>query len=264
MEERKRNKLILLIARCIEATFSESDWDELVYLTDGKEIIYGHPRLLRSLSFGDNDYRSNIFSVIESLFSKDSANIGIITTQIKLTEWLKENYPKDFEELFGHTGSLLNEIEQTAITNSIVLTQHLIRIRGAIVTDPELAIGSTKELLESVMKTILLGMGEGEGDDNNELPALLKKTQGVLNLDPKKIDPQSKGAEITKIMLGNLGHVIVAVNELRNIYGTGHGKTHGSKISSRHARLVVGAGATLATFLMETYEEQKPQEDIPF
>jgi len=47
--------------------------------------------------------------------------------------------------------------------------------------------------------------------------------------------------------------------ELRGLYGTGHGK-HGkaSGLSPRHAKLAVGAAATLTTFLFETHMETKP------
>ena len=46
--------------------------------------------------------------------------------------------------------------------------------------------------------------------------------------------------------------------ELRGLYGTGHGK-HGktSGLSPRHAKLAVGAAATLATFLFQTHMETK-------
>jgi hypothetical protein len=58
-------------------------------------------------------------------------------------------------------------------------------------------------------------------------------------------------------MLMNLATLVQGSAELRNAYGTGHGKSktqarHG--LTSRHARLAVGASATLAVFLYETHE----------
>ncbi|MGB5055363.1 MAG: abortive infection family protein [Nitrospirales bacterium] len=252
MDKKLRDKLVLNIKRCIEVQFSESDWDELAYLTNGKSIIFEHPRLLRSFSFGDDDYGSCIFTVVEQLLDRDSANLQTIIEYINLPVWLKENNQKDFEALYGHTQPLLNTVEQTAIANSFELNQHIARISRAIETDPELAVGSTKEMLESVLKTILEGFGEESGKD--DLPKLLKRTQHILKLDPSDIDPSAKGAEITKRILSNLGQVVTGINELRNLYGTGHGKARKSSITPRHARLVVGAGATLTTFLMEIFE----------
>ena len=48
------------------------------------------------------------------------------------------------------------------------------------------------------------------------------------------------------------------VAELRNHYGTGHGKVAGAKgLQSRHAKLAVGAASTLAVFLAETHNDRR-------
>lgn len=39
------------------ANFSSSNWIELGSLTDRFDLVNDHPRLLRSLSFGDDDWR---------------------------------------------------------------------------------------------------------------------------------------------------------------------------------------------------------------
>ena len=45
--------------------------------------------------------------------------------------------------------------------------------------------------------------------------------------------------------------------ELRNLYGTGHGKDGKSKgLAARHAKLAVGAAATVAVFLFETHKDR--------
>jgi len=51
-----RNKVVLALKRAIEATFDREKWMELGYLTHSIEIIETHPRLLRSLYWGDPDY----------------------------------------------------------------------------------------------------------------------------------------------------------------------------------------------------------------
>jgi hypothetical protein len=46
--------------------------------------------------------------------------------------------------------------------------------------------------------------------------------------------------------------------ELRNLYGTGHGKEGSTKgLAARHAKLAVGAAITLADFLFDTHENRK-------
>lgn len=252
MDKKKRNKLVLSIKRCIYEKFSFSDWTELGYITDGKDVIDLHPRLLRSLSFGDDDYHENIFDVIETLIKQNPSNLQTIIDYIELPTWMEKNLPQDYKEIYGFTHTLLQGAEEMAITNSFELNIYITRIRKSIESDPELAIGSTKEMLESVFKLIL--EAHGETIDNDDLPQLLKRTQKLLKLDPNDIDGSTKGSDIVKRTLSNLGQVVNGINQLRNLYGSGHGRSRNSGISSRHARLVVGTGSALATFLMETFE----------
>lgn len=58
---------ILELKRRIEEAFTSSNWEEVGLLTDSSHIITGHPRLLRSLSFGDQDYAGNVISVLRAM-----------------------------------------------------------------------------------------------------------------------------------------------------------------------------------------------------
>lgn len=132
--------------------------------------------------------------------------------------------------------------------------EYIERIKKSITEDPSLAIGSTKELVESTLKTILNQM-EIPFDKVDDVPKLLKSVQKALELVPDNVDDSKKGAEIIKILLSNLGQVVIKLTELRNLYGTGHGKEKARNgLSDRHAKLAVGAGITLSTFLLETFE----------
>lgn len=56
----------------------------------------------------------------------------------------------------------------------------------------------------------------------------------------------------------NLGQISQGMAELRNLYGTGHGKDGRSKgLSPRHARLAVSCATALATFLFEAHEARQ-------
>lgn len=130
------------------------------------------------------------------------------------------------------------------------------RIEAAIDKDPALAIGTAKELVESCCKTILterncLPAGKPE------LPQLIKETLRELRLLPDDIPDSAKGAETIKRMLSNLGAIVSGLAEMRNLYGSGHGR-HGRArgLSPRHAKLAVGAASSLALFLFETSRER--------
>ena len=58
----------------------------------------------------------------------------------------------------------------------------------------------------------------------------------------------------------HVGSVAIGIAELRNLYGTGHGKGGNHKgLTVRHARLAVSASAALCMFLFETYETRVPE-----
>jgi hypothetical protein len=87
---------------------------------------------------------------------------------------------------------------------------------------------------------------------------LVKLTLKELHLVPENIDEKTKAAETIRILLNNLANIANGMSELRNWYGTGHGKhSKSSSLSPRHARLVVGVASALGTFIMDTYAERK-------
>lgn len=127
------------------------------------------------------------------------------------------------------------------------------RMTAAIEHDPDLTIGTAKELIESVCYTILSDRSKPVEDKPDLLP-LVRRTLEELQLVPDRIPDDVKGAKSIKSLLGNLTVIVQNLAELRNLYGTGHGKA-GSRqgLEARHARLTVGAATTLAVFLFETH-----------
>ena len=136
------------------------------------------------------------------------------------------------------------------------VAQQITRMEASVDNDPDLAIGTAKELIETCCKTIL--------DDRNidvdsgwNLAQLVKNTSRELKLTPSDIPDSAKAADTIKRLLSNMATITQGVAELRNSYGTGHGKAADSKgLQPRHAKLAVGAASTLAVFLMETHQHR--------
>lgn len=134
------------------------------------------------------------------------------------------------------------------------VAQQITRMEAAVEKDPGLAIGTAKELTETCLKTILADNGI-EIEKNWDLPQLTKRVFKELKLTPDDIPSDAKAADIIKRLLSNLATITNGLAELRNEYGTGHGKSAKSKgLQNRHAKLAVGAASTLAVFLIETHE----------
>ena len=126
--------------------------------------------------------------------------------------------------------------------------------------NPTEAIGKAKELIESCCKTIL----ELEGytiDKDWEVPRLVDETFKHFHLMPKNITDDVKGAKSIKAILGNLKAIAQGVAELRNLYGSGHGKSSSYKgLESRHASLAIGSSTTLVRFLWDSYKRHHNNE----
>lgn len=137
------------------------------------------------------------------------------------------------------------------------LQRQIDRLRSSVDSDPALAIGTAKELVETVCKTILAER-RVPVDPNWDVPRLVKEARGCLSLMPSDINDATRGADSIRRVLSNLGTLVSGIAELRGLYGTGHGR-HGQArgVHPRHARLVVGAAATLAIFLLETHEARE-------
>jgi hypothetical protein len=136
------------------------------------------------------------------------------------------------------------------------LHRQLERLKASVAEDPALAIGTAKELIETVCKTILEARGIPFAADA-DIGGLVKETRKVLDLVPENVPAAAKGAETIRRLLSNLGAVAQGLGELRNLYGTGHGRQGKARgLTARHAQLAVGCSATLVTFLLQTHEER--------
>jgi len=147
-------------------------------------------------------------------------------------------------------------------TDAGYVTQQITRMEAAVNQDPELAIGTAKELVETCCKSILTERGVSFSR-NEDLPKLVKATVRQLELTPDDIPDRAKASETIKRLLSNLATITQGVAVLRNHYGTGHGKAGtGKGLQSRHAKLAVGAASTLAVFLAETHKAKKGKDKM--
>jgi len=140
----------------------------------------------------------------------------------------------------GSSLTLGNVHKVTQILSAEYIAQQVNRMEAAIEDDPELAIGTAKEFVETICKTILVELGV-KPSKNADLLVLVKQVRAKLDLLPESINDKVKGAATVKRLLSNLGATAQGLAELRGLYGTGHGKI---------------AGSGLGVFLFETYQER--------
>ncbi|MCZ4590425.1 abortive infection family protein [Rhodococcus opacus] len=144
------------------------------------------------------------------------------------------------------------------LTDPSVIKSYLDRLHGAVDTDPELAIGSAKELIESTAKVVLNQLGVTFTKDDT-LVQLATRAQESLRLHPKqaKTDGPDGSTGIKSILGGALG-IATGVAELRNAYGTGHGRDRRPKgLGPRHAHLAANAAFLWCQLMLDTLADPK-------
>lgn len=140
------------------------------------------------------------------------------------------------------------------------VVQQIRRLEDAVDKDAELAIGTAKEFIETLCKTILDERSVAFAKDE-DLPALVKVTINNLKIIPDNLAKAGGTEKTITVLLNNLGSITQQLAELRNLYGTGHGKLTGHVgLEKRHAKLAVGMAATLAVFLFESHEAARLPE----
>ena len=77
----------------------------------------------------------------------------------------------------------------------------------------------------------------------------------ALNLLPSNVQSTDRGADAIKAVLGNLRAIPTKLAEIRNPFGSGHGKSASFQgLEVRHAKLAVGSSITFVDFIWSTYE----------
>lgn len=136
------------------------------------------------------------------------------------------------------------------------MAREIRRMESAIETDPSLAVGTAKELVESCCKTILERLSV-EVTKSMDLPELVRLVAKQLRLLPDDIADHAKGAKLIKVLLSNLTQIPLGLAELRGLYGSGHGRAGNyGGLEVRHARLAVGAAVTFIDFVTSTYHQR--------
>lgn len=152
-----------------------------------------------------------------------------------------------------HADRLYIRVE--GLTDPSGIQAELERIRRSVAEHPDDAIGAAKQLIEATAKVVLKERGRPV-DGRDDLADLVKRSQQALLLHPRRSAPPTGGPDATnavKRILGGLSSVALGVTELRNQYGSGHGRHSApSGLSPRHARLAVNAASTWCEVMLET------------
>lgn len=154
------------------------------------------------------------------------------------------------------TADQVKDLKDRVFSNEY-LHQEINEMMAEITTNPTDAIGKAKELIESCCKTILDEMGI-QSDKRWDFIAITNKVLEELKLTPKAIPETDPVNEQLKAICGNLRGIVSKMAEIRNAYGSGHGKDDEYVgLESRHAKLAVACSSAFCTFIWETWETKR-------
>jgi len=154
----------------------------------------------------------------------------------------------------------LNQITKQAeirrFLNSDYVNQKIKLMNSCLQTDTDIAIGTAKELIETICKSILKEKNVLI-DKNWDLLRLVKETNKVLDFKPKNSSDPNEAERSIKQILGGVSSILQGITELRNSYGSGHGKEHDFKLlESKYAKFVVGLVSEISVFYLNTNGEK--------
>ncbi len=199
---------------------------------------------------------SDLFEYYETLFTEqdESWNPDAKKTRLELAKKCRCVIDRIKQNGTIHsavTTSLKNKFSSDYISSQIDM---MVQMQNS---NPTEAIGKAKELIESCCKTILEA-NSVEPDKKWDIVKLVDETTKMLKVTPKDIADTAPEAGAIKAILGNLKAIAQNVAQLRNSYGSGHGKSASFKgLEERHARLAIGSSTTLVYFLWDSYEKQR-------
>ena len=239
-DKKKRSLAILAIQKAIEATFSESDWKELGYLTGTYEWIDSHPRLLRSLNWGDQDYAGHVLDAIEHILEQDPANLDALIDNRKVHDWLSSHKPDALTDIGEPTAPIAQPplaVSSAAVDQALKDAEVLISASGP---------SSAVDRLHTALHGYMIALCDGRGIPYNPEPSLTALFKALRQHHPGLQVPSGAPGQVTQI-LNALANVVHVINELRNQASLAH--PNQTLLGPEEATLAINATRTVFAYL---------------
>lgn len=132
------------------------------------------------------------------------------------------------------------------------IDDQLERLRRAS-DDPALLLGTAKEMLESTAKYVLEVFNVPYGP-RTSFDELWHHARDRLALLPEHVETSQPGGSQVRAMLGAAWTIAKSTNEIRNLEGTGHGRTLPTGVTPEMALLVVREACSVVELSLATLD----------
>ncbi|HPR53653.1 MAG TPA: abortive infection family protein [Deltaproteobacteria bacterium] len=238
----ERGQQILMLAKAIQSTFSTSEWTEIGYITSTDEWVDRHPRLLRSLRWGDDDYKGHVLDAVKYILNRDPENLRKLFEYDPISNWLKRNEQGFYDELFAEIFEMeVPLVIPSTSTDSgfaaLADAQALLRGRG-----PTSAVDRVHTGLHAFLKAVCDRASIKYSSDptaNQLLKLLLEQHPSLRNLGPRSEDIRK--------MIRTSASIIDAMGTLRNNASLAH--PNEELLGHDEALFVINLARSLIRFL---------------
>lgn len=189
--------------------------------------------------------------VLEALLPsrEHAATEGASQLEILLT---RDGFVVDASGSIRPVWEVLTSDAISSLPNESAIPGHIRRMWSSVEDRPEQAISAAKDAIESTLKYALGVLGQTP-TGRETFPALVDSVQKELRLHPRNVAPTEDGAESIIKILGGLAGIAKSTDDLRNLYGDGHGRADRVMgLTSRHSRLVARCADAYIGMILDT------------
>lgn len=216
-DSRFKGRLLLALQRAISSQFNETDWLELGYETMEADYIQGHPRLLRSLRFGDEDYGACIYQILSYFVENNNDALQRVIDNKKVRRILERNA----QDILSELGLLVSRVPSVkpkslsaieVVERALADADHLLQMNGPI---------SCVDRLHTAFHGYVRSLCHDAGIVSAEGASLTALFKQLRTSHPAFQTSGSQDNEISKIING-FGSVVDAINTIRNNASIAH------------------------------------------
>lgn len=231
-------KIMIAVQKSVVRNFSDADWKVFAYENSAEDFILGHRRLLRSLSWEDEDYASCVFEVLNRLSIEHQEAFMNLVLHVKVRQDVENSCASILHRVgipVSHVGSVttnkLNAPE--VVVRALLDAEELLKSSGPI---------SCVDRLHTALHGYFRFICERDKislPQPDSLPALFK----ALRSNHKELQNLgSQDKDITRVLSG-FATVIDAINTIRNNASVAHPTS--MLLSDTEALLIVNSVRTL-------------------
>ncbi len=242
-DNKLKGRMIIALQKAIVTLFSAAEWKEVGYKTGHGDYIKGHSRLLRSLSWQDEDYGSCVFQAIEKILDEDIENLSSFFEFQEVKSWFLSNEPSLSRDI-GIGENKLAPKFTAPILSAWEVVERALRDAESLMetTDATSAIDRVHTALHGYLRY----QCNNAGIDVSEHTKITDLYKSLRKHHPKLNTSEAWSDDVDRV-LKSFASVIDTLNHLRNNASVAH--PNEALISAAEAELVCNASRTILHYL---------------